>query len=106
MVSGRFFPGPGSPSMPRSSHKLMVVDDSTLIHPLYECLLPEMELVHAMDGCEALALLPAHPDVGAIVLDLQMPRMDGLTFLAHARQQPAYDDIPVIVVTSESGPEL
>jgi chemosensory pili system protein ChpA (sensor histidine kinase/response regulator) len=42
-----------------------------------------------------------HPDV--ILLDIEMPRMDGYQFAAHVRNDPDCRDVPIIMITSRSG---
>jgi two-component system chemotaxis response regulator CheY len=91
--------------MPKCAHKVMVVDDSRLMHSLYECLLPDKELVHASDGEEALGLLHKHRDTDLLVLDVDMPVMDGLTMLSKLRHDPASQTIPVVLVTSRGQPQ-
>jgi DNA-binding response OmpR family regulator len=62
------------------------------------------EVRTASDGAEGLAALEAgRPCV--ILLDLMMPRMDGLTFLAERRRRHLADDVPVVCV-SAAGPEM
>jgi len=80
--------------------RVMVVDDSALMRKLISDILikdPELEVVStAMDGLYALNKIPrSHPDV--ITLDLDMPRMDGLTALRHIVHE---HQIPVILVSS------
>ena len=80
--------------------RVMVVDDSALMRKLVSDILmkdPELEVVStAMDGLYALNKIPrSHPDV--ITLDLDMPRMDGLTALRHIVHDYR---IPVILVSS------
>ncbi|MGH7213185.1 MAG: response regulator [Tepidisphaeraceae bacterium] len=59
------------------------------------------------DGREALAALVADPP-DLIILDLRMPRMDGVTFLQVLRSYLRWDKLPVIVVTAlpADGPEV
>ena len=59
----------------------------------------------ATNGREALQRLATEDPPCVIVLDLMMPVMDGLAFLAQRREDPALQDIPVICV-SAGGPEL
>jgi two-component system chemotaxis sensor kinase CheA len=89
----------------KCSHKVLVVDDCRLMHSLYDCLLPDMELLHARDGVEALRLLGSHHDTDLIVLDVEMPNMDGLTMLSRVRHDPASTHIPVVLVTSRGTPQ-
>lgn len=62
------------------------------------------EVLLAGDGAEGLARLEdRRPCV--ILLDLMMPRMDGLTFLAERQRRQLADDVPVVCV-SAAGPEM
>jgi CheY-like chemotaxis protein len=54
----------------------------------------------AADGAEALAWLEAHPVPRVIILDLQMPVMDGFEFRARQRAHPRLAAVPVIVFTA------
>ncbi|MDL1900870.1 response regulator [Anaerolineae bacterium CFX9] len=53
------------------------------------------------EGLELLAVGDFHPD--AIICDIMMPDMDGLTFLRHIRQAPRYRDIFFIMVSGNGG---
>lgn len=55
------------------------------------------EVLLAQDGLDALKLLCARPDVGALITDVEMPRMDGLALARHARQCRA--EIGIIYVS-------
>jgi len=81
--------------------KVLVIDDSKLIHKMFTVLLPKSELVHAMDGREALQRLAEHPDVQLIFLDINMPNMNGLEFLGQVKADAALSQIPVIIVSTE-----
>ncbi len=85
--------------------KILAVDDSPLIHKMYDVILREWPLVHAMDGVDALTQLGAHPDVDLILLDINMPRMNGLQFLAHVKQNPLFQHIPVVIISTEGTEE-
>lgn len=54
----------------------------------------------ATDGLKALALLRIVPQPDVILLDLMMPRVDGAHFLAELRQIPAFQSVPVILMTA------
>ncbi len=82
----------------------MVVDDSITVRRVTQRLLERngMRVLTANDGLEALALLQEHvPDV--ILLDIEMPRMDGYEVAAHVRSDARLADVPIIMITSRVG---
>ena len=81
--------------------KVLVIDDSSLIHKMFKVMLPKSTLVFAFDGREALQRLSEHPDVDLIFLDINMPNMNGLEFLAQVKEDHALARIPVIIVSTE-----
>jgi len=81
--------------------KVLVVDDSKLLHRMFEMMLRQYPLVHAYDGREALDRLAENKDVDLILLDINMPRMNGLEFLAEIKKQAQYASIPVVIITTE-----
>ena len=83
---------------------VLVVDDSITMRKITTRLLERnhYQVRTAKDGVDAVALLDEHtPDV--VILDIEMPRMDGFEVLTHIRNQPHYAHLPVIMVTSRSG---
>src|SRR5256885_11146306 len=81
--------------------KVLVVDDSKLLHRMFEMMLRGFPLVHAFDGREALDRLAEHKDVELILLDINMPRMNGLEFLTAVKAHPEFARIPVVIITTE-----
>ncbi len=82
----------------------MVVDDSITVRRVTQRLLERngMRVLTAKDGVEALSLLQEHvPDV--ILLDIEMPRMDGYEVAAHVRNDARLADVPIIMITSRVG---
>jgi chemosensory pili system protein ChpA (sensor histidine kinase/response regulator) len=82
----------------------MVVDDSITVRRVTQRLLERngMRVITARDGLDAVALLQDNvPDV--ILLDIEMPRMDGYEVAAHVRNDPRLKDVPIIMVTSRVG---
>ncbi|HYM43112.1 MAG TPA: Hpt domain-containing protein [Steroidobacteraceae bacterium] len=82
----------------------MVVDDSITVRRVTQRLLERngMRVITARDGMDAVALLQDNlPDV--ILLDIEMPRMDGYEVAAHVRNDPRLKDVPIIMVTSRVG---
>jgi two-component system chemotaxis sensor kinase CheA len=62
------------------------------------------EVIAAVDGLDALNKLGKQP-IDAVVSDVQMPNLDGLSLVEQIRQNPLYKDLPVILVTSLSSDE-
>ncbi|MDD3338377.1 MAG: EAL domain-containing protein [Lachnospiraceae bacterium] len=84
---------------------LLVVDDSSISREIL-CKIFEGEytMIQACDGDEALEILQEHADhIAAILLDMIMPKMSGQEFLAYKNQIAEASDIPVIVISAESG---
>jgi two-component system, chemotaxis family, chemotaxis protein CheY len=81
--------------------KVLVVEDSKLVQMMYGLMLSKCTVVHATDGLDGMAKLREHRDVDVIVLDLQLPRMDGLEFLKVVKADPVFARIPVVVVTTD-----
>ncbi len=86
--------------------KILSVDDSKTIRMIvgrslknYDCVMCE-----AANGEEGLAVAASEkPDL--IILDITMPVMDGVTMLTKLREDQALKDIPVVMLTAESGRE-
>ncbi len=82
----------------------LVVDDSITVRRVTQRFLERngMRVMTAKDGVEAMALLQEHtPDV--ILLDIEMPRMDGYEVASHVRNDARLADIPIIMITSRVG---
>jgi chemosensory pili system protein ChpA (sensor histidine kinase/response regulator) len=82
----------------------LVVDDSITVRRVTQRLLERngMRVITARDGMDAVALLQEHtPDI--ILLDIEMPRMDGYEVAMHVRNEPRLKDVPIIMITSRVG---
>jgi CheY-like chemotaxis protein len=85
--------------------KILVADDSKLMHKMYEVMLRQYALVFAADGRQALDRLKEHPDIDLVLLDVNMPNMNGLEFLAQLRSDGTRADLPVIIISTEGREE-
>ncbi len=82
----------------------LVVDDSITVRRVTERFLKRngMRVLTARDGLDAISVLRENrPDI--IVLDIEMPRMDGYEFASHVRNDEQFADVPIIMVTSRVG---
>lgn len=97
---------------PPNSRRVLVVDDSDLLHLMYDSFfkrscIPPYEVHHAKNRIEALAVLENEDGIDFIVLDIEMPIMNGVTFLMSRQVDGEGQEIPVLAVsTKESGTEI
>lgn len=80
--------------------KILVVDDSALLHRMYDFMLSGHELLHAADGVEALERIAADPSIEIVFLDINMPRLDGLEVLRRVKADERTRTLPVIMVST------
>ncbi len=83
---------------------VMVVDDSITVRKVTSRLLERhnMNVITAKDGVDAVAKLQEQvPDV--MLLDIEMPRMDGYELARHMRNSPDLAGVPIIMITSRTG---
>jgi chemosensory pili system protein ChpA (sensor histidine kinase/response regulator) len=83
---------------------VMVVDDSVTVRKVTSRLLERqgMDVMVAKDGIEAISLLQERrPDV--MLLDIEMPRMDGFEVARQVRHDERLSDLPIIMISSRTG---
>jgi len=83
--------------------KILVVDDSAAIRLVVNLALKGAgyDVIEACDGQDALAKLTGEK-INLIISDVNMPKMDGITFLKELKQLPRYKFTPVIMLTTEA----
>ncbi len=82
----------------------MIVDDSITVRRVMERFLERngMRVITAKDGMDAINVLrEGKPDI--ILLDIEMPNMDGYEFATHVRNDERVSDVPIIMITSRVG---
>lgn len=87
--------------------KILAVDDTRALRNMLASCLSKggHEVVVACDGVEALEQLRVHkPDL--VITDLNMPKMNGLEFIAAARQEPNGQSLPMLLLTTETAQAL
>jgi DNA-binding response OmpR family regulator len=85
---------------PHRVRKLLVIDDDAKLLMSYRDLLSPygFEVLTAPDGSEAIPIVEQNPDILLVILDLQMPRMDGREWLRWFRGKRK--EMPVIVISA------
>ena len=88
--------------------EILVVDDSKTVRVKFKNFLSGKGfIVHeAESGLEALQVLRSFESIKLVISDLNMPGMDGMTFISLAKQEGMVVDIPIIVYTTELNKEL
>lgn len=86
--------------------KILIVDDSEMNRSLLADMLgDEYDILEAEDGLEAITILQKHlMEISLVLLDVVMPKMDGFEVLTVMNQNHWIEDIPVIMISAESGP--
>lgn len=89
------------------SKTILTVDDSTSMRQMIAFTLTEagFQVLEAADGEAALALARTQ-GADLVITDVNMPKMDGITLVKELRRLKAYQFTPILVLTTESSPEM
>jgi chemosensory pili system protein ChpA (sensor histidine kinase/response regulator) len=95
---------PAAPPSTATQIAALVVDDSITMRRVTQRLLERrgVKVYTARDGLDAITVLQEH-NVDVILLDIEMPRMDGYQFATHVRNDPKLKALPIVMITSRSG---
>ncbi|TBR81800.1 hybrid sensor histidine kinase/response regulator [Campylobacter novaezeelandiae] len=88
-----------------SDYKVLIVDDSKMDRTLMQKALESLgvSLIEATNGVEALNIVKSgEHDIDAMLIDIEMPRMDGYTLAGEIRKYSKYRNLPLIAVTSRT----
>lgn len=87
--------------------KILVVDDSGTVRDEVAGFLRNhgLDVATAVDGKDGLAKLKATPGVRLVISDVNMPNMDGISFVLALKQLPSHMYTPVVMLTTESEAE-
>ncbi len=82
---------------------ILIVDDSKTIRNLVAFIMKKegFKVTMAEDGMDGLEKLYSSEHIDLIISDINMPRMDGFTFIKTVREQEAYRDVPIVVLSTE-----
>lgn len=86
--------------------KILIIDDSLIARRIHKNILiehnvPESDLIEALDGEEAMRICK-NETIDLILVDWNMPRLNGFNFVKIIRGLPAYASTPIIMITSEA----
>ncbi len=93
--------------MSESAPRILLVDDTPVnLSALASALRPESDaILTAEDGEAGWEVLDADPSFDVVLLDLMMPRLDGMGLLKRMKEDPRFRNVPVILQTADSAPE-
>ncbi len=82
--------------------KVIVVDDSAALQQTYKITLLRYKchVIPALSGQEGLNLLADNPDTSLLIVDINMPHMNGFEFIEKVKEYEAYSNIPIIIVST------
>ena len=85
------------------SKHILIVDDSKTIRNLVSFILKKegYKVTMAEDGLDGLEKLYAADDIDLVISDVNMPNMDGFTFIRTVREQEVYRNLPIVVLSTE-----
>lgn len=86
--------------------KILVVDDSSTMRRIIKNTLGHLgykDLLEAEDGAQAWNLMTKRDDIGVLITDWNMPNMNGLELVKKVRADKKFEDVPIIMVTTEGG---
>lgn len=93
-------------TQPRQRREVLVVDDSLSVRRSVANLMKSAGWTvttarDGMEGLEQLQQMPHQPDL--VIMDIEMPRMDGYELATRLRAKPEFDSVPLIILTSRAG---
>ena len=87
-------------AVPRKANVLAVDDYPANLIALGAVLNDQYNIIEAQSGAEALSILSSRDDIDVVLMDLQMPEMDGYETAGRIKQMKNYSDVPIIFITA------
>ena len=99
-------PAKKEPAATSNRQCVLVVDDSEMIRNFHCYILKNagFDVLAAIDGADGMEKLMRN-QIDALITDINMPNMDGFTFVQRLRENPLYEELPVIIVSTEDEAE-
>jgi len=80
--------------------KVLIVDDSATDRKIISSMLHDCHLINACDGIEAMDMIDQHPNIDLIILDLNMPRMNGFEVLEALQKSEEHKKLVTLILTN------
>ncbi|MFT5994390.1 MAG: two-component system chemotaxis response regulator CheY [Bradymonadia bacterium] len=90
------------------SKKVLVVDDSASVRQQVNAALQAAGffVLEAVDGVDGIECIASTPDLALVICDVNMPRLNGLELLERIKGGGEYDELPIVMLTTEGQPQL
>ncbi len=83
------------------SAKILIVDDSAMDRSIIKNKLSEYNVLTACDGKETMQIIDEHKDIDMVILDINMPNMDGFQILNSLKRSNRSKDLRIIILTNQ-----
>ena len=86
------------------SKTILCVDDSFSMRTIIKTVLTnsQYKLLEAENGVDALDVVKSNPEIDMFIVDVNMPKMDGITLVKKLRTINEYESTPIIILTTEA----
>ena len=86
---------------------VLIADDSSTVRKFvtFSLSAQNLEVITAVDGMDALEKVSQASRVDLVIVDLNMPNMDGYEFIENLRKSETHKDVPIIILSSERSDE-
>lgn len=86
--------------------QVLIVDDSRAMRRILRNIVEPLgfRIAEAGHGVEGLQQLSEHPDTKLVLVDWNMPEMNGFDFVKHVRSDPKHEQVKLVMVTTETEP--
>lgn len=83
---------------------LVIEDDADITHILGMTLAHAgFDMVSVGDGLDAIARIREMPPPRLVLLDVMLPRMDGMLIIPYIRNRPGWEEVPIVMLTAKAG---
>lgn len=90
-------------------NKILLIDDSQTIRDELKAILADVsgiETIEAENGLVGLEQLEKNPDTNLMIVDVNMPEMDGLTMIGRIHEEQKHTGIPIVMLTTETSKDM
>ena len=86
--------------------KILAIDDNVMQLEIFKKMLSDKYSLHTASGASAALVFMNANEVDLILLDIEMPNISGFDFLSDIRKIPSYMNVPIIIVSGNTGDDF